>query len=170
MSIVPLPKILNQESYPEIFMINVPESMIDNSLDTYPYPYRYNEMPNLQHYVDPRFVTEPQKHEYRYVNNDGVDVVIRGTYKDVMSVVDVLKTYPPKKRPCTGTDSDQKPERFDLGQSFRSRSKSAYVPDVGIQSKGDHILVKMNNKVYSGSGALIMVVQSARLVKYAIRS
>lgn len=159
MSYTILPQVITRDLYPNLFLVDVPghvtESVIDPSLDTYPYPYQYNDMPVLQYGIDPKYVTAPQKHEYRYVNNNGVDVVIRGTYGDVMSAVDVLRAYPPKKRDCA-----YKSQRFDLRGNISTQAST--VPDVGVQTKGEQLWVKINDKVYSGSGSLIMVVQSGR--------
>lgn len=144
MSLITLQKLLTQDQYPNLFSNN------SQYIDTYSYPY-------LQNYSDPYYVnySEPQKHEYRYVNSNGVDVIIRGTYNDVMSTVDVLNTYPPKKE-C---NKEKEREYFAIGKkpSFALQSKN--VPDVGIQSQpnGKHLLISFNNKVYSGSGALIIV-------------
>ncbi len=94
----------------------------------------------------------PQLQEYRYVNDDGIDVVLRGKYDDVMSVVDVLNTYPPRKI-IPGDDN----KTIDFSDFSNNKPKN--VPEVGMIVKGNHILVKMDKKVYSGSGVLIMIIQ-----------
>jgi len=88
----------------------------------------------------------PQRYEYRYLNDVGVDVVIRGSYNDVMSVVDVLNMYKPLK------NNDQKDEcKNDVKRN---------APEVGVIDKGKYIHINMDNKVFSGSGSLIIIVPS----------
>jgi hypothetical protein len=165
MDFTTLPRIITQDLYPNIYKVTeIPISTVimDERLDTYPYPYTHNPLPSgLTYSIDPKYVTPPQKYEYRYVNKNGIDIIMRGSYDDVMSTVDVLNTYPPLKR--DGKDSARILRNIVTGKPFdTSVTLQPKVPDVGIQDKGDHMLVKMDNKTYSGSGTLIMVVQTGK--------
>lgn len=158
---VTAPQIISQNLFPYVYAADVPDMIIDETSQIYPGVYSYYGLPNvLTASVDPKYVTGPQKYEYRYTNQNGVDVVVRGTYNNVMSAVDVLNTYPPKLRECDKTGDR---EYFDLyGPGSGTKKSTANVPTVGIQDKGSYILVKMNNKTYSGSGSLIMVVENGQ--------
>jgi hypothetical protein len=164
-----LPRIITQDLYPNIYRVtsNGPLPIIDESLDTYPYPYAHNPMPSsLTYGIDPKYVLPPQKYEYRYVNKNGIDIVIRGAYDDVMSTVDVLNAYPPLKRDPTSVHNNLPQTYYDIvtGKPLNANGKyQPKVPSVGISDRGDHIFVSMdNNKSYSGSGALIMVVTNGK--------
>lgn len=157
MDLAELPQTITQDLFPAIYKLDVLPVVIDPSLDTYPFPYRNNDMPNSLTFArDPRFVTSIQQHQYRYLNENGVDVVIRGLYDDVMAVVDVLKVYPPKKNISTGKKYVDILTGLPIGQK-----RPSSVPDVAVltQDQGKYLVVKMNSKMYSGSGALLMVVQ-----------
>lgn len=148
-------QIITKDMFPNLYALEtpiVPDDVIYDDL------YSYGLPSTLTPSVDPKYVTGPQKYEYRYVNNNGIDVIIRGTYDDVMSSVDVLNTYPPLKRDCTQTGKREYVPLFGPG----SRPGPVNVPFVGIKQIGRHIHVSMDNKTYSGSGSIIMVVQKNR--------
>jgi hypothetical protein len=156
MEFITVPSIITQDIFPAIHSINVPGQMINNSYDTFPFPYKYNDMPNtLTQGIDPQYQSIPQRYEYRYTNPNNIDVIIRGTYDDVMSVIDVLKVYPPKKTDCDGRN-----KRFDIFSNIPSRSST--VPDFALQYSGKYLLIRIADKIYSGTGSLIMVVQKGK--------
>jgi len=141
--IITLPSVITQDAYPLMFP--------DASYQSLYLPDELTQAVGLTQGIDPRYELQPVKmHKFKYTNNNGIDVEIVGTYNNVMSTVDVLNTYPPTKRDCNDD------ERFNL--LFGTSTGKTNVPKVGVQKKGDHLLVTIDNKVYSGSGCLIMVV------------
>src|SRR5437868_5346780 len=95
-------EIITQDFFPMTYLLSTPGMVIDETSSLYPDVYEQFGLPvSLTPSIDPRYVTGPQKYEYRYTNDSGIDVVLRGTYNNVMSTVDVLKTYPPNLRDCT---------------------------------------------------------------------
>lgn len=104
--------------------------------------------------VDPKYVTGPQKYEHRYVNNNGIDIVLRGSYNDIMSALDVLNTYPPLKKDC-----DEETKYVDLTDTVKESEKR-----VGIMDYGKFINVKIDDKVFSGSGCVIMAIQKGKSI------
>lgn len=159
---VTAPQIISQNLFPYVYAADIPDMIIDERSEIYPGVYSYYGLPNvLTSSIDPKYVTGPQKYEYRYTNQNGVDVVVRGTYNNVMSAIDVLNTYPPLLRDCDKTGDKEYFELYGPGSGpGNGASKSTNVPTVGVQDRGSYILVKMNNKTYSGSGSLIMVVEN----------
>ena len=158
---ITVPQIITHNLFPHVFGADAPNVIFDEMSEIYPGVYSYYGLPNiLTASIDPNYVTGPQKYEYRYVNQNGVDVVVRGTYNNVMSTVDVLNTYPPVPR----TNDKQSDDGYvDLyGPGSVSKKPNANVPTVGVQDRGSYILVTMNNKTYSGSGSLIMVVETGQ--------
>lgn len=111
--------------------------------ETYPYlyePYKFEP-------IDAQCVTD---YQYRYVNN-GIDVTIKGAYENVQSVLNVLNSFPPVKK--------YEKKHINL-PSFDT-------DNVQGQVVGNHIWLKINDTVYSGSGSLIMVVQANKPLKEA---
>ena len=154
-------QIITQDLFPLMYAIDIQEPIIDRRLDI-PGVYSYYGLPeNVTREVDPRYVTGPQKYEYRYTNQNGIDVVIRGTYNHVMSVIDILNTYPPV------IDDNRSNKLFPLSGP-QSKQTIGSAPSVGIQNNGSkHIFVKINDKVFSGSGSLIMVVEDGQPISSA---
>lgn len=154
-----VPQIITQDLFPFIYSLNdQPLPFVDH--DIYPDVYRTYGLPSsLTASIDPAYVTGPQKYEYRYSNQNGIDVVLRGTYDDVMSTVDTLNTYPPLKRKCP--ESNER-EYFELYGPGSVSKKAINVSTVGQINRGKHIYIKMDGKVFSGSGAVIMVVNQSR--------
>lgn len=152
MSFVTSDQIITSNLFPLIYALDTPtityEPIIYDAYDSYNLP--------LTASIDPAYVTGDQKYEYRYTNSNGVDVVLRGTYNDVMSTVDVLNTYPPKK-----TDCADKKEYFDL-YGAKSKPSVSTVPEIGSINKGKYINIVQDGKTFSGAGALIMVVEDSK--------
>jgi len=151
-----LPAVIEYDLFPEVVYDTYGEMVPDIYADL---GYPYTGVPSfLKPYVDPAgYITGPQKYEYRYQNQNGIDVVVRGTYDHIMSIIDVLNTYPPRVRD-TGRNNDgtQYLDIFDLKSKGPSRPKS--VPSVGITTKGDFIYAKVDRKTFSGSGTLLIVL------------
>ena len=162
-----IPQIITQDLFPNIYALNNAPTM--NFEDLYSIgTYDIGLPSTVTQYVDPAIITGPQTYEYKYTNQNGVDVVLRGTYNNVMSTVDVLNTYPPIKKPCndTSSNSGSKREYFEI-YGPGSTSPTALNPAVdtqvvGTPSGSNFINVKIDGKVYSGSGSLIMVVEQGK--------
>lgn len=93
--------------------------------------------------------TEPRIYEHRYLKSN-IDVVIRGTYDDVMATVTVLNQYPPKV--IEDKDGNK------IYDCYFSGNESKYnVPKIGVQRYGKHIRVRIKDKIYSGSGIILFV-------------
>jgi hypothetical protein len=151
-------QVITQDLFPLIYSVDIPEPIIDRRLNI-PGVYSYYGFPeDVTKYVDPKYISGPQKYEYRYNNQNGIDVVIRGTYNHVMSVIDVLNTYPP-----TINDKSEPSKKFFPLNSSNLKQPMGSIPSIGIQDNGSkHMFVKMDNKVFSGSGSLIMVVEDGQ--------
>jgi hypothetical protein len=152
-----LPAVIEYDLFPEV----VYGDMVPDIYADFGYPY--TGVPSfLKPYVDPAgYISGPQKYEYRYQNQNGIDVVVRGTYDHIMSIIDVLNTYPPRIRDTgrdTGRDKDETQylDILDLKSKGPSRPKS--VPSVGIITKGDFIHAKVGGITFSGSGTLLIVL------------
>jgi hypothetical protein len=160
MANIMLPPLIKYKLYPNVFFNSSSDNVDnDNPLSTYPFPYRNYPMPSeLTLYTNPNNYY-PQRYEYRYTNNNGIDISIRGSYDDIMSTVNVLRTYPPEKNV-----SDER-QMFDL--THTPQSSSSNVPEVGVKYDGKHALISMDQKVYSGSGIVIMVVEKGRELQEA---
>ena len=142
------PQIISQDLFPYMYAENIPDMIFNEPSQVYPGVYSYYGLPKtLTASIDPKYVTGPQKYEYRYTNQNGIDVVVRGTYNGVMSTIDVLNTYPPKHRECDKTGDRDYVELY--GPGSRPTAPSSDVPIVGIKDKGNHILVQINGKTYS---------------------
>lgn len=156
-----MPQIITQTEFPYFF--NIPDREINsdfiNILRLLEFPR--TDKPFLSNFVDPSKgnKTGPQSYEYRYQNKDGIDVVIRGSYNDAMAVKDTLDTYPPMKRDNLEKD-DSEYEDLISSSVNRNTSTANSVPEVGRIIKGKYIHIIMDKKIYSGSGALIMVYQN----------
>lgn len=141
-----IPQVITHDLFPNIHNLsNIPVVTFEDTLDLYPHlMYTQYGLPNqLTASVDPFVVTGPQKYEYRYTNTNGIDVVLRGTYNDVMSCVGVLNNNPPMKRDCATKES----EFVDLyGNPINSVSRD-----------NKHILARIGDKTFSGSGILILL-------------
>lgn len=131
--------IITQEEFPFVYQLITPSVQ-----ESYSYSLPSTMLPS----VDPAYVTGPQKYEYRYVNDNGIDVVIRGTYVDVMSTVDVLTMHQPIKKPCDELQKD--------GSNIIKKLQ----PKIQKINKGDFSYLNINGKIYSGSGIMIMIVES----------
>lgn len=145
-------------------LLTIPNIIVDDTLDTFPFPYKYNPMPDTIRYGVNADVILPQKYEYRYTNDSGIDVIVRGTYDDVMATIDILNTYKPTKN-STNTVHDASGRTrannvFSNMPTHNTMIKQTQV--VGTKNNGKHLLVSINNKVYSGSGALIMCVEGGK--------
>jgi len=142
-----VPKVISHDLFPNIYNLNrMPDVTFEDSLDLYPnLMYNGYGFPNqLTPSVDPFAITGPQKYEYRYTNTNGIDVVLRGTYNDVMSCVSVLNTNPPMKRDCANSKES---EFVDLYGN----------PVDTIGSDKNHIIARIGDKTFSGSGILILL-------------
>jgi len=163
-------QIITQDLFPAIYALDVPNMSFNEWYDVYnPYSlYQYGLPSTITEYYDPgAIVTGPQKYEYKYSNSNGVNVVLRGTYNDIMSTVDVLNTYPPTKKECSETDPSKKP-RFPLyGPGSQPPSTSTNVPTVGTMNVGNFIHIVMDQKTFSGSGAVIMVLEPNQSIEKA---
>lgn len=156
------PQIITQDLFPNIYTLDdVPNILYDETYETVPGIYRYGLPSSLTASIDSRYITGPQKYEYKYKNQQGVEVVLRGTYDDVMSAIDVLNTYPPEKRECTETGKRTYVPLYGPGSK-----KNPSVPTIGQIKQGDYIQLRMNNKIYSGSGALIIVFEKHTLFNF----
>lgn len=156
-----LPKLITQEQYPNCLLVPMcePNELIDAESvscgsSTLPSHVRYikrydPKLTGLAGYIDPKYAMPPKLYEHRYKNDQGIDVVIRGSYNDVMSTISVLNAYPPQKH--TGI------MEFDL-RSGDLIDGTKPIPLIGVQEKGKHLLVKIDNKVYSGAGSLIVLI------------
>lgn len=146
-------RIITQDLFPNIYALNTGD-VIGDDIDSYPDVYTNYGLPSvLTPSIDPKYVTGPQKYEYRYTNTNGIDAIIRGTYLNVMSIVDVLNTYPPKKREC----SDRKDEKKYVPLYGQSGAIPKNVPTIGIKKSGKHIELIIGSTTYSGSGSLILI-------------
>lgn len=152
-----IPQIITQDLFPNIYSLDVPEAIYDDMYELIPSVYQFG-LPNvLTQSIDPAFITGPQKYEYKYTNTNGVEVVLRGTYNDVKSAIDVLNTYPPAKKDCT---KDDKKKYFDLyGPGSYKPTNVPTVPTVGASNNGKYIYLHMDGKTFSGSGSLILVIE-----------
>jgi len=151
-------RIITNELFPQMYLLNTSDVIIDEGTQLYPDVYLTYGLPStLRPSIDPRFVTGPQLYEYKYTNENGINVVLRGTYNQVMSIVDVLEVYPPNLR------EDTKPgELFDIyGKGSRQAKITKNIPEVGVERRAGYLLVRMkeDGKVYSGAGSLIMVIE-----------
>lgn len=155
-SLITAPQIITQDLFPNIYTLDVPDILYNDAYDIIPDIYSQGLPSTMTASIDPRYVTGPQKYEYKYKNNQGVEVILRGTYDDVMSAIDVLNMYPPDKRECTESG---KRTYVPIYGSDPNAKKNTSVPKVGQIKKGDFLQLRMNNKTYSGSGAVIMVVE-----------
>jgi len=83
-------------------------------------------------------------------------VIVSGTYVDVQSAIDVLNTYPPLKKDF---DEIKKRAYFPL-YGPGSNPTPSNVPTIGVKKDGKRLLLfdGKDNKTYSGSGSLIMVI------------
>jgi hypothetical protein len=165
-------QVITEDLFPMMYQYQPSTSdvIIDDKLAAlYPDVYLEYGLPaTLTPSIDPRYVTGPQKYEYKYSNSNGVEVTLRGTYNSVMSTVDVLKAYPPllkdfKKIEEGSGNCCEGRELFDVfGEGSLARKKSATessVPGVGIETKGEYVAIKLpNGKIYTESGVLIFVV------------
>lgn len=153
-----IPQIITQDLFPKVYALDVPTTNIDDM-----YMYNFGFPSTITQYVDPAIiVTGPQTYEYKYVNSNGVNVILRGTYNDVMSTVDVLNTYPPLKKPCSETNKREYLELYGPGSK---PSNVPIVPIVGTTPSAygtNYINIKMDGKVFSGSGSLIMVAEQGK--------
>lgn len=157
-----VPQIITQDLFPNVFSLDTPPVIFDNSYDLIPNLYSFGVPSIITNSVDPAFVTGPQKYEYKYTNANGIDVVLRGTYNDVMSTLDVLNTYAPIKKPCTSTDPNKKVYFPLYGPGSNKPLNVSTVPVVGAINTGNYVYLKMDGKTYSGSGSLIMVVEQGK--------
>src|SRR5579872_4246826 len=155
-----VPQIITQDLFPNIYSLDVPEAIYDDMYELVPDVYQFG-LPNvITQSIDPAFITGPQKYEYKYTNTNGIDVVLRGTYNDIMSTIDVLNTYPPTKKDCT---KDDKKKYFDLyGPGAYKPSNVSTVPTVGTSNNGKYIYLHMDGKTFSGSGSLILVMEHGK--------
>jgi hypothetical protein len=169
--------IITNDLFPFVYNMESP-GPIDPIIQVYPDVYKYYGLPHgVQPWVDPAHISGPQKYEYRYTNQSGIDVVLRGAYESVMGVVDVLNTYPPK---CLGNYNDKANESAmidifgrdpddpdDPGDRYPST-----VPKVGVKINANNsINIIMNNgKTYSGSGSIILVIQKNDIRSIATRT
>jgi hypothetical protein len=152
------PQIITSDLFPHIYALDTPDAIIDERFDLYPNVYTDYGLPSiLTPSIDPAYITGPQKYEYKYKNENGVEVVIRGTYNDVMSSVDVLNTYPPLKKEC---DTPKKKYFPIYGPGSNPTPAPTNVPAIGTKKDGQYIHLDMGGKIYSGSGSLILVVQN----------
>jgi hypothetical protein len=149
----------------------IPNIIVDDTLDTFPYPYKYNPLPDTVRYGVNADAILPQKYEYRYTNDSGIDVIIRGTYEDVMSTIDVLDIYKPiKNNPQTpvNTTGSKGRRQVNIFNNIPIKKQSPnQTTVVGTQDTGKHLLVRINNRVYSGSGSLIMCVETGKALDSA---
>lgn len=112
-----------------------------------------NRESNLNRYpvvVDP--ATHRQIIEHKYKIN-GVDVIIRGDEPSILSVINVLKTYPPSG------------PTFVTQEKWHDLNKPGCVddlttPEIGMRSGKDdkHVsLIYPNKDVYTGSGVIVFL-------------
>lgn len=162
---ITVPQIITQDLFPNIYALDVPEPIFDDMYDLYPNIYQFG-LPNvITRGIDPAYITGPQKYEYKYTNANGVTVVLRGTYNDVMSSIDVLNTYPPIKKECTNDDKKRYYDLYGPGSYYNTSTNVpnvANVPIVGAVNNGKYIQIKMDGKTFSGSGSLILVVETGK--------
>lgn len=152
-----VPQIITQDLFPNIYALDVPDAIFDDTYDM----YHFGLPSVLTESIDAAFVTGPQKYEYKYTNANGIDVVVRGTYNDVMSTIDVLNTYHPIKKDCTKSQTGNR-EYFELYGPGSQPTNVPNVPIVGTVNNGKHIYLKMDGKTFSGSGSLIMVFETGK--------
>lgn len=161
-----LPVILTQDLFPAIYAASIEPDIIyddvydylDRTINLENNPIRSDLLkPYVNPYVNPMYVSGPQKYEYRYQNQNGIDVVIRGTYDHVMSTVDVLNTYPPLIKKSSEKQKDGK-QYFGLIDINKKVAEAKGIPMVGQINTGDHMNVIIDKKIYSGSGTLLIVV------------
>jgi hypothetical protein len=159
--------IIVQDQFPNLFLLDSQEDLYDplSVINT-----NYG-LPPLRSYVDPAantlFVSGPQKYESRYKNDNGIDIVIRGTYNDVMSTLDVLNKYQPLKKECDESGTTVK-KRFPLYGPGSSNNPSGAtppnVPTVGIDRIGKYAIIEVDGKKYSGSGSVIFVLNQGETI------
>lgn len=160
-----LPKLITPDQYPNCFLAPVCKTneLFDDDDSLIPSHIKFlrhydPKDTGLAEYIDPSNPSTPPKlYEHRYSNDQGVDIIIRGSYNDVTSAVNILNTYPPQK--IKGFPEFDLLSGNLLDGSSDPGSGSGSGQGIGIQNKGKHLLVKINGKVYSGSGSLILVIQ-----------
>jgi hypothetical protein len=155
------PQIITQDLFPNIYALDIPDAIFDDTYDIVPNMYQYGLPSIITQGRDPAYVTGPQKYEYKYTNSNGIDIVLRGTYTDVVSTIDVLNTYPPIKKDFTQTGKREYLELYGPGSQPKNIPT---VPIVGAINNGKYIYLKMDGKTFSGSGSLIMVVETGKPV------
>lgn len=152
---LPLSPVITRVEYPILFSPSPTDDILY-------YPYELNPLPNvLGQGVDPALVLSnpvPQQYEYRYYVND-IDVVLKGSYDDVTAIVNVLNTYPPNKNMDTSNTAPS--------GSTVPFGPFIHIPRIEVKYFGGNVRVKMNNKMYSGAGSLIMVVEKNRPITHA---
>lgn len=153
-----LPKLITPEQYPGCFLAPICKTneLFDgnSSVPDHIKFLRYYDPKEtgILEYLEPGSTSPPKLYEHRYSNDHGVDIIIRGKYNDVISTVNILNMYPPQKL-------KDNPEFDLLSGNLLETSSAKPVSPIGIQKKGKHLLVKLDGKVYSGSGSLIIVIQ-----------
>lgn len=170
-----IPQVITQDLFPTVYAFEVPTMNVNDMYSEYYDTLNFGLPRTITQYVDPAVnvstITGPQKYEHKYVNSNGVDVVIRGTYNDVMATVDVLNAYPPIKKNCSNSDANantNKKQYFELYGPGSGPEPTTMLPkSVGVTSAStlndvNHINIKMDGKIYSGSGSLIMVAEQGK--------
>ena len=149
-----LPNIITQDLFPYVYNIgNLSDNSIaifDENYDTFPFPYKYNPLPNtVQYYYNPMCIDEEKKIYEQIYSRNNIHVNIQGSYEDLKSVFAILNTYIPIKSGQT----NQTNHLIPLASNTLNMQKIGV-----IRSDDDKILIKMNDKLYSGSGICFMVI------------
>ncbi len=142
--------IITADRFPLFHQLALGDIMVEGQM--IPRIYVENINSDMTQLIDPSQISNIQTYEHRYVNANGVDVVIKGSYDDVTSVTDTLTANPPIKYPVNGSvvslpkDIIKQKPRIQIGQI----------------DKGDFIDIVSGSKIYSGSGIVLMVYDASK--------
>ena len=132
-----------------------------------PLPFLYADLAQLN--AIPTFTNDPlydilyndgiPQYEFLYVNSDGVEAIITGTYIELMYLIEILKssmsgeTDPHKLiKPYTSTSTYTSTTPINIPLNTHT--------NVTPIDKGKIINLKVNDKIYSGSGIVIFALDS----------
>lgn len=143
-------QLLTAHNFPILYTYTSPKDIIENFHSQNEDLYNFSGLSSLlTRSIVPTYINEvTQLYEQKYVNKNGISVSISGSYNDVRSVLDILNSYPPQKQ----IDCNDK-KYISLDQTIQSLNKS-----INVIKNGKHINVKIDNKIYTGSGSLIMII------------
>lgn len=160
-----LPPFINKYTAPALFLINNTQDPINDIYFDPNAAIDINETnginvlaSNLGTYTDPMVNPALKNPVYsqEYTNANGIKVNVQGSYNDVRSVVAVLNAYPPKK-----IDTQDTGMLVDLADTpISPNSPASNIPKMSkyITGDGKDMIIGFDNKHYSGSGILVLVL------------